>query len=993
MDTEAFGLLDQIEIAGHPLTFEQVNLAFDGGLRLTAKGGYLPLEGEDFSFEEIDVLLSTHNLFFGRIYPKKINISNIYIPEIHVTDEFVSVGTWQVPIEGDAASIDIVELLKTHEDFFPYLSALKSVKVERSEIKINDQVRGKRWRVKPIQLAFNKSFLDGESLVVETRIQEISEDSSIETPMKIKVHHPRQADFINANLRIKRLDSKVWSEYALGSDILTGFVNANLSARLELKGYLADLSIQLQTEESSVFVNNVYSNPLKFRKIDLHINVMDDLNNVIIHHIEGKDTKGWPFKISGTLNNLVDEKKPHLDLLLTGLGTTNLHDMNAYLPDREIPEVVGWIEEQVHASRVSDLVLMYKGDPTRIPYCDDGCGFHGTFNFDQMDVQFIPTLPVTRGMAGSFLMKDGRITINSDAGSIENQKLGHAQVDIYDFFGTTDAEAMLSVSGTVVGGADELLSHIEGIVEPESAWNIELEGTHNSHLTMNIPLDDSGFENIEMAVSSRVSNLCSNQFTQGKWLEVAKGTVRVTKERAGRFDMRVEGKGSIDSIPTHFTWNENLHKTFEESKIVASGMLPLNRFDTAVQDWGIDIQQDIPTEVTITQLDQPTPLFSIKMDLAENDVAIQPLEWSKPKGEDLLMVAQLSADKSEQYHLKNIHLHGEDVDVEGRIDNVLEFDPIVDFHKFNIGKSRAKFAYQNNHINIVGQILDLSFLDLKNTDTQQASVGDSFLSVSVEQLLLKNGSFDTVDFEMKRETGALQNMKFSSALPEDKTLTLIIKRENSSDDLLIHADVGDAGYALSTLGLYNDFNKGRMTLGGRLQENGRGDLQVSIKDVNLLKAPALFKLFSIMSVEDLISFERGVGFDSIQLPLIINENEYIFDTLTMKGPSVNLRLKGKLTKVDEQLDVKGQLMPVSRVNKLIAKIPIVGDVITGSQKGLLVADFTAKGSLDDPDVSTNPFSLITPGILKDVWGVVVGEGHDPTKPTVKNEPKKGGNPK
>jgi hypothetical protein len=74
-----------------------------------------------------------------------------------------------------------------------------------------------------------------------------------------------------------------------------------------------------------------------------------------------------------------------------------------------------------------------------------------------------------------------------------------------------------------------------------------------------------------------------------------------------------------------------------------------------------------------------------------------------------------------------------------------------------------------------------------------------------------------------------------------------------------------------------------------------------------------------------------------------------------------------------KLDIEGSLIPVQGLNKIVSKIPIVGHIITGSQDGVLVADFKVRGDYDDPDVSVNPLSVVTPGLLKDIFGAITGK--------------------
>jgi hypothetical protein len=53
------------------------------------------------------------------------------------------------------------------------------------------------------------------------------------------------------------------------------------------------------------------------------------------------------------------------------------------------------------------------------------------------------------------------------------------------------------------------------------------------------------------------------------------------------------------------------------------------------------------------------------------------------------------------------------------------------------------------------------------------------------------------------------------------------------------------------------------------------------------------------------------------------------------------------------------------VNKAIGSIPLIGDVLTGGTGALIAATYKMKGrGGKDPEVSVNPLSVLTPGILR-----------------------------
>ena len=60
-------------------------------------------------------------------------------------------------------------------------------------------------------------------------------------------------------------------------------------------------------------------------------------------------------------------------------------------------------------------------------------------------------------------------------------------------------------------------------------------------------------------------------------------------------------------------------------------------------------------------------------------------------------------------------------------------------------------------------------------------------------------------------------------------------------------------------------------------------------------------------------------------------------------------------------------MPASFLSQIIGVIPVIGEILTGvDNAGLFVTQFSLTGSIDDPDTSITPASIV-PGVLRDLF--------------------------
>jgi hypothetical protein len=86
------------------------------------------------------------------------------------------------------------------------------------------------------------------------------------------------------------------------------------------------------------------------------------------------------------------------------------------------------------------------------------------------------------------------------------------------------------------------------------------------------------------------------------------------------------------------------------------------------------------------------------------------------------------------------------------------------------------------------------------------------------------------------------------------------------------------------------------------------------------------------------------------------------------GSVFGINVDGTVNLNNGEANVHGLLVPFSLFNRIINAIPLLGDVITGGEGGgVLAAAYTVKGTLNDPDISVNPVSLLTPGFLRNLF--------------------------
>ena len=82
------------------------------------------------------------------------------------------------------------------------------------------------------------------------------------------------------------------------------------------------------------------------------------------------------------------------------------------------------------------------------------------------------------------------------------------------------------------------------------------------------------------------------------------------------------------------------------------------------------------------------------------------------------------------------------------------------------------------------------------------------------------------------------------------------------------------------------------------------------------------------------------------------------------GPAVSILMEGYIER-DRMTSLRGTLVPATTINKTIAKIPLLGDILVGSKvgEGVFGVSFKIKGPPKNMKTTVNPIKTLTPRFI------------------------------
>ena len=142
--------------------------------------------------------------------------------------------------------------------------------------------------------------------------------------------------------------------------------------------------------------------------------------------------------------------------------------------------------------------------------------------------------------------------------------------------------------------------------------------------------------------------------------------------------------------------------------------------------------------------------------------------------------------------------------------------------------------------------------------------------------------------------------------------------------------------------------------------------ELRIYDFKLKDMPALTKLLSLASLQGIADLATGQGirFSEFDMYFESSKNLITIKEIYALGPAISILMEGYVEK-NKLVSLRGTMVPATTINKTIAKIPLLGNILVGDEtgEGVFGVSFKIKGPPDKLDTRVNPIKTLTPRFI------------------------------
>ena len=227
----------------------------------------------------------------------------------------------------------------------------------------------------------------------------------------------------------------------------------------------------------------------------------------------------------------------------------------------------------------------------------------------------------------------------------------------------------------------------------------------------------------------------------------------------------------------------------------------------------------------------------------------------------------------------------------------------------------------------------------------------------------------------------IKNFKLIGKIENGKFSKISSKGDFGNNNFLDISMKNDKNNNKRYLEVYSDLTKPLLTeysffkglTGGKLLyssviDKNSSNSKLKIENFKVINAPGMVKLLSLADLGGLADLAKGDGitFESLDITMEKSDEKLQINEILAIGPSISVLMEGYQDV--NVTSLRGTLIPAKTLNRMISKIPLIGDIVIPKEvgEGLFGISFKIKGPPGKTKTTINPIRTITPRFIQKI---------------------------
>jgi AsmA-like C-terminal region/Protein of unknown function len=629
-------------------------------------------------------------------------------------------------------------------------------------------------------------------------------------------------------------------------------------------------------------------------------------------------------------------------------------------PLQLVPKTRLWLDENVQAGDLFNVQGSWRTSPGTEPR------FRLGYEFGGVDVRFLRSLPPIKQGSGRASIDGLRYVMALDKGHVIAPEGGRVTVDgsvfkVADITQKPTRADITLVSRASLAATLSILDQPPFQFATKAGQPVQI-GTGEAELVteLSLPLVPKvKIEEVSYSATGTLRNVASSVIVPGRVLTAAALSVSVTQ--AG---MQVSGPGTLDGVGFDVRYSQGFSPDAKgKSRIEGQARLT----DAGLRVFGVALPEGTLKGETTAQLvldlvkGQPGRLRATS-DLRGMSVSIPALGYRK--GADGRAALAIEARLGPVPEVTSLTMDAPGLEAKGAI--TLRKGGGLDVARFSTLRAGD---WLNAQATVTGQgtgraaaiALTGGRLDLRQLPERAGgTAGGPPLTLQLDQVVVSSGIALTDFRGTITDRGGMAG-DFVASVNGNGRVQGAIAPQKGGSAIRIRSD--NAGRVLAAAGIFSSGRGGALELVVKQKGNPGSYIgTATIDNIRVVDAPVLAELLSAVSVIGLLEQLNGNGllFSDVDVNFKVTGGAVEITKGSAVGASIGVSFAGLYDRAKSRLDLQGVVSPLYLLNG-------IGSILTRRGEGLFGFNYRLRGSPDDPRVSVNPLSILTPGMFREIF--------------------------
>ena len=370
-------------------------------------------------------------------------------------------------------------------------------------------------------------------------------------------------------------------------------------------------------------------------------------------------------------------------------------------------------------------------------------------------------------------------------------------------------------------------------------------------------------------------------------------------------------------------------------------------------------------------------MFNTKTIIKSSKLLIDFLEYEKKENVVASIVMNGNFKKNNPVNFDLISLKEKDNIILFKNLNFSKDFKLISLNSFNINylnnnniKNKLILIKKNSNYSIIGESFDATKLinEIMDNDDEDSFLFSNFnskISLEINKTYIDNVNFiNNLSGVLSFKNNKINDLKLKSIFPNNKKISLSIKTNDKQEKITKFS----TDYPKPLIKRY-DFIKGfedGFLVYQSVKKDRISNSLLTINNFRVIEVPAFAKLLSLASLQgiaDLLTGE-GIRFNDFEMQFSNKKGLTTIDEMFAIGPAVSILMDGYIES-KKTISLRGTLVPATTINRSIASIPLLGDILVGKKigEGVFGVSFKIKGEAKDLKTTVNPIKTLTPRFI------------------------------